>query len=131
MFDLLLLVAVLAAFLSFIPAEIHDITDMENWGFTRRDDKTMKNLAGDGESGGYGTDAYTAAEVVLATRVADYPALNVNDYVLPDGSVVSVDLEYKTLKNEYTNMARTAVSSDRLYRFVFDYDADIWRIIYD
>jgi hypothetical protein len=125
-FDIVLLIVILAAFLGFMPDALSEIQNMTNWGFKPNDDKTMQVLSGDTETAGYVTDAYSAAEVVLTTRVADYPAIENNDYVLPDGSEITVDFDYKSNKNEYTAQAISAVNASKLYKFEYDYTRKKW-----
>ncbi|GHU91534.1 hypothetical protein FACS1894202_13130 [Clostridia bacterium] len=125
-FDLVLLIVILAAFLGFVPNALGEIQNMTNWGFTPNDDKTMQVLSGDIETAGYVTDKYSAAEIVLTTRVADYPATQNNAYILPDGSEIDITFDYNANKKAYTTQAKNAVNPTKTYRYIYDYSREKW-----
>ena len=127
--DIVVLLAILAAFLPFMVHAYSDVQDMDNWGFEYIDDKAMRNYSGDPNSGGYSSDAYSAAEVLLTACVMDYPAIYAPDWILPDGRRVTVDLEYSANKELYTAYAHNALDVNSQYRFYFDYTSNVWRVI--
>lgn len=127
--DVVVLLAVLAAFMPFMPSAYHGIQDMTNWGFEYQDDKTMRSYNGDPDSDGYGSDAYSAAELLITARVMDYPAIDAPDWILPNGRRITVDLDYNTNKDMYTAYTSAALSTNKRYRFYFDYTENVWRVI--
>ena len=126
--DVVVIIVLLASMLAFLPSAYHDLLKPQSWGFEQADDKAMRAFAGDTSAEGYITDAYSAAEILLTTRVADYPAFAKNDYRLPDGSIVRVDMAYKSAMDHYTDLARDALASGSSYVFAYDYENQIWRV---
>ena len=127
--DIVVLLAVLAVFLPFMTSAYHDIQDMASWGFECIDDKTMQSYNGDSSSDGYISDTYSAAEIMTIARIMDYPSIYTPDWILPDGQRITVDLDYSMNKEIYTAYARGGLSTDKQYRFYFDYTSDVWRVM--
>jgi hypothetical protein len=117
----------LAVMLPIAIGAISPMTKAETWGFEPGGDKTMKQLSG--ESPSYSQDTLSAAEIVLTTRVASRPSVQTNEWLLPDGTKITIDEDYRLYRGRFTEFAQNAVSAGDSYRFVYSYPAKAWMLV--
>jgi hypothetical protein len=125
--DIALALILTAIMLPIAHNAISPLTEPETWGIEAEADKTMKRLNGTTPS--YSQDTLTAAEVVLTTRVAKLPQIQVNKWIVVGESgevVIDVDSEYRPIQDQYTNSVRAAVKTDAIYKFEYDMNRNAW-----
>lgn len=127
-FDIILLIIVLGIMLPILFGSIKPLINMESWGFTDKDDKTMRSYKGDVLIDATGNGSVTAAEILLMAETASKDILKYNGFILPDGQSIIFDDNYEINKNGYLTAIRNSLENTRLYEIKFDYEAGIWRI---
>lgn len=123
-FDVVLLIVVLAAMLPTMIRSVISMQDMGNWGFRQQADKTAQIFTGDYISHTSDEEELNAYEVIALLLSSNNTCIKYNRVILPDSTVIDMsDARYndsiKRIVNELIESG--ALTADKKYTVTFVY----------
>jgi len=128
-FDVVLLILVLGIMLPFLFGTVKPLTDMENWGFVTKDDKTMKLYGGDVFTEIAQKDKVTVPELLLMIETGGSNSVQYNGFLLlnDNNNPIIFDSNYLKNKDGYLDFAKS-LNKSLNYTIEFDYKTAFWRV---